>query len=122
MVAQSRSRKPKIQAIAWKLEIIQEEARSSKGRRDRIFAAGCAKGFEEGKESGFALGLAVGLVMAVAERLRSRTWYFTFDLKASDTGAASQLQALSISPVQNARMETASKISFSSSADVRTDL
>jgi flagellar biosynthesis/type III secretory pathway protein FliH len=43
------------------LEIIQEEARSSKGRRDSIFAAGCAKGFEEGKESGFALGLAEGL-------------------------------------------------------------
>ena len=61
MVAQSRSRKPKIQAIAWKLEIIQEEARSSKGRRDRIFAAGYAKGFEEGKESGCALGLAEGL-------------------------------------------------------------
>jgi hypothetical protein len=40
------------------LEIIQKEARSSKGRRDRIFAAGYAKGFEEGKESGCALGLA----------------------------------------------------------------
>jgi flagellar biosynthesis/type III secretory pathway protein FliH len=43
------------------LEIIQEEARSSKGRRDHIFAAGYAKGFEEGKESGCALGLAEGL-------------------------------------------------------------
>jgi hypothetical protein len=35
------------------------------------------------------------IIMAVADRLRSRTWYFTFDLKASDNGAASQLQALS---------------------------
>jgi flagellar biosynthesis/type III secretory pathway protein FliH len=43
------------------LEIIQEEARSSKGRRGRIFAAGYAKGFQEGKESGCALGLAEGL-------------------------------------------------------------
>ncbi len=40
------------------MEIIQEEARSSKGRGDRILAAGYAKGFEEGKESGCALGLA----------------------------------------------------------------
>jgi hypothetical protein len=35
------------------LEIIQEEARSSKGREDRIFAAGYAKGCEEGKESDY---------------------------------------------------------------------
>jgi hypothetical protein len=42
------------------LEIIQVEARSSKGRRDSIFAAGYAKGFE-GKESGCALDLAKGL-------------------------------------------------------------
>ncbi len=43
------------------LEIIQDEARSSKGRIDRIFAAGYAKEFEEGKESGCALDLAEGL-------------------------------------------------------------
>ena len=43
------------------MEIIQEEARSSKGRRERIFAAGYAKGFEEGQDSGCALGLADGL-------------------------------------------------------------
>jgi hypothetical protein len=43
------------------LEIIQEEARSSKGRKDCIFAAGYAKSFEEGKESGCALGLAEGI-------------------------------------------------------------
>ena len=33
------------------LETIQKEARSSKGRREHIFAAGHAAGFEEGKES-----------------------------------------------------------------------
>jgi hypothetical protein len=42
------------------LEIIQVEARSSKGRRDRLFAAGYAKGFE-GKESGCAATCALDL-------------------------------------------------------------
>jgi hypothetical protein len=56
--------------------------------------------------------------MAVADRLRSRTWYFTFKLKASE----SQLQALSISPVRIARIETASIISFSCSADGSPDI
>ena len=42
------------------METIQKEARSSKGRRDHIFAAGYAKGFAEGKDSGFAQGLAEG--------------------------------------------------------------
>ena len=43
------------------MEKIQKEARSSKGRREHLFAAGYAKGLEEGKESGRALGLAEGL-------------------------------------------------------------
>jgi hypothetical protein len=60
--------------------------------------------------------------MAVADRLRSRTWYFTFDLKASETGAASQLQALSISPLRIARIEKASIITFSCSADGSPDI
>ncbi len=61
MVALSRSRKPKIQEIAWKSFRTQEEACSSKGRRDCIFAVVYTKGFEEGKESGCALGLAEGI-------------------------------------------------------------
>ena len=59
--------------------------------------------------------------MAVADR--SRCWFFTFDLKANDTSvAASQLQALSISPVRIARIQKASIISFSFSADGSPDI
>ncbi len=54
--------------------------------------------------------------MAVADKSRSRTWYFTFDLKASDNGTESQLKALSMSSVRIARIEQASIIRFSSSA------
>jgi hypothetical protein len=43
------------------LEIIQAEVHTSKGRRDRIYAAGRAKEFEEENESGRALGFAEGL-------------------------------------------------------------
>jgi hypothetical protein len=60
--------------------------------------------------------------MAVADRSRCRTWHFTFDLKASDTGAASQLQALLISPVRIARIQKASIISFSYYADGSLDI
>jgi hypothetical protein len=60
--------------------------------------------------------------MAVADRSRCRTWHFTFDLKASDTGAASQLQALLISPVRIARIQKASIMSFSYYADGSPDI
>jgi hypothetical protein len=60
-ISQPPSREAKEQETdnsAYCLESIQAAAHSSKARRDRIFAAGYAKGFEEGKESGFTLGLA----------------------------------------------------------------
>jgi hypothetical protein len=44
------------------LEIIQAEAHTSKGKKDRIYATDRAKGFEEESESGRALGFAEGLV------------------------------------------------------------
>jgi flagellar biosynthesis/type III secretory pathway protein FliH len=55
------------------LESIQAEAHSNKARRDRIFAAGFAKGFEEGKESGFALGLAEGKDKGTESAARANT-------------------------------------------------
>ncbi len=53
--------------------------------------------------------------MAVADKSRSRTWYFTFDLETRNTGAESHLKALALSPIRIARIETATIISFSSS-------
>ncbi len=50
------------------------------------------------------------------------TWYFTFDLQASEAGVASQLEAFKSSPFRTHRLKTASIISFSRSADGSPDI
>ncbi len=44
---------------------------------------------------------------------RARTWYFTFDMHASDAGVASQLKAFEFSPFRKSNWTAASVISFS---------
>jgi hypothetical protein len=54
--------------------------------------------------------------------LPRKTWYFTFDLQASEVGVASQLEAFKSSPFRTRSMKTSSIISFSRSADGSPDI
>ena len=54
--------------------------------------------------------------------LPRKTWYFTFDLQASDAGVESQLEAFESSPFRRNSLKTASIISFSRSADGSPDI
>ena len=54
--------------------------------------------------------------------LPQKTWYFTFDLQASEAGVTSQLEAFESSTFRNQSIKTASIISFSRSADGSPDI
>jgi hypothetical protein len=48
-----------------------------------------------------------------ARGANARTWYFTFDMQASEAGVASQLKAFEFSPFRRSNLTAASLISFS---------
>jgi hypothetical protein len=48
-----------------------------------------------------------------ARGANARTWYFTFDMQASEAGVASQLKAFESSPFRTSNLTAASLISFS---------